>query len=92
MPNDEIGDLLTEIVKLQRKVSGLTHVAQHLFVLASSNQRLTCDAFGVLPPVVRNREKRPPTKPMDLVWAHVGSLSPRGAGATEPKRLTIQRA
>ncbi len=83
MPNDEIGDLLTEIVKLQRKVSGLTHVAQHLFVLASSNQRLTCDAFGVLPPVVRNREKRPPTKPMDLVWAHVGSLSPRGAGATD---------
>ena len=41
MPNDEIGDLLTEIVKLQRKVSGLTHVAQHLFVLASSNQRFT---------------------------------------------------
>jgi hypothetical protein len=41
MPNDEIGDLLTEIVKLQRKVSGLAHVAQHLFVLASSNQRFT---------------------------------------------------
>jgi hypothetical protein len=28
MPNDEIGDLLTEIVKLHRKVSGLTLVAQ----------------------------------------------------------------
>ena len=32
---------MTEIVKLQRKVSGLTLVAQHLFVLASSNQRFT---------------------------------------------------
>jgi hypothetical protein len=41
MPNDEISDLLTQIVKLERKVSDLTLLAQHLFALVHQTQRIT---------------------------------------------------
>ena len=41
MPNDEISDLLTQIVKLERKVSDLTLLAQQLFALVHQTQRIT---------------------------------------------------
>ena len=40
MPNDEISDLLTQIVKLERKVSDLTLLTQHLFALVHQTQRV----------------------------------------------------
>jgi hypothetical protein len=41
MADSEIGDLQTEILKLQRQVAGLTKVAEHLFTLVGSTQRFT---------------------------------------------------
>jgi hypothetical protein len=41
MPDDEIADLLTQIVKLERKVSDLTLLAQYLFALVYQTQRIT---------------------------------------------------
>jgi hypothetical protein len=60
MPDQEIADLLTEIVRLQRQVSDLTAVVEHLFTLASSVQRFSEQqeiAFKEIPKLLEHIRK-----------------------------------
>ena len=60
MPNDEISDLLTQIVKLERKVSDLTLLAQQLFALVYQTQRITDQqetAFKEIPKLLERLQR-----------------------------------